>query len=317
MPRKAGKGTRLRPDLRAYLLGDEGARAFGPGPLELMRRVEETGSLRAAAVSMGMAYTKATRLVKTAEQAFGFKLTERTIGGAGGGGSRLTLEARDLLARYEAFESACEDDLRRNFNECFSGFCGVARVGCVIMASGLARRFGANKLVEPLAGVPVLERTLSALPDDLLDVVVVTRHDVVEELCGTVSVRCVRHAGPLQSDTIREGLKALPGVPGCLFVPGDQALLSEPSVRALVKEFQLHPGSIVRLGWRGVPASPILWPSEELPALAAMEGDEGGSALLARRQELGVRVRLVEAARETEVRDVDTREDLGALEAAL
>ena len=308
---------RLRPDLRAYLLGDEGARAFGPGPRELLHRVEETGSLRAAAVSMGMAYTKATRLVKVAEAAFGFKLTERTIGGAGGGGSRLTPEALDLLARYEAFEHACIEDLRRNFDECFSGFCGVARVGCVVMASGLARRFGANKLVEPLAGVPVLERTLAALPDDLLDVVVVTRHDEVEELCGTVGVRCVRHELPLQSDTVRVGLKALPGIAGCLFVPGDQPLLREESVRAIVEDFQRHPGSIVRLGWRGAPASPILWPSEELPALAALEGDAGGSALLAKRQELGVRVRIVEAQSELEVRDCDTREDLARLEAAL
>ena len=307
----------MRPDLRAYLWGEEGARAFGPGPCELLHRVEETGSLRAAAVGMGMAYTKATRLVKAAESAFGFKLTERTIGGAGGGGSRLTAEARDLLARYEAFEHACVDDLRRNFSECFSGFCDVPRIGCVVMASGLARRFGTQKLVEPLAGVPILERTLSALPDDLLDVVVVTRSADVEELCDVIGVRCVRHAGALQSDTVREGLKALPGVAGCLFVPGDQPLLTEASVRAVVADFQMHPGSIVRLGWRGAPASPILWPSEELPSLAALEGDTGGSALLARRQELGVRVRVVEAARELEVQDVDTREDLELLESAL
>lgn len=307
----------MRPDLRAYLLGDEGQRCFGPGPLELLKRVEETGSLRAAASSMNMAYTKATRLVKVAEQCFGFSLTERTIGGAGGGGSRLTAEAHDLLARYEAFERVSRRDLSRNYLECFSGFCDVPRVGCVVMASGKATRFGANKLVEPLEGVPVLERTLSALPDDLLDVVVVTRSAEVEELCGTVGVRCVRHAGAHQSDTVREGLKALPGVSACLFVPGDQPLLTEASVRALVGDFQLHPGSIVRLAWHGVPASPILWPSEELPALAALEGETGGSSLLSRRVELGVRVRLVEAGSELETKDVDTREDLAALEAAL
>ena len=34
---------------------------------------------------MGMAYTKASRMVKTAEASFGFPLTERTIGGVGGG----------------------------------------------------------------------------------------------------------------------------------------------------------------------------------------------------------------------------------------
>ena len=56
---------------------------------------------------------------------------------------------------------------------------------------------------------------------------------------------------------------------------------------------------------------------DDVAALAALEGDTGGSALLARRQELGVRVRVVEAARELEVQDVDTREDLELLESAL
>lgn len=79
-------------------------------------------------------------------------------------------------------------------------------------------------------------------------------------------------------------------------------------------EYQLHPGSIVRLAWRGIPASPILWPSEDLPALAALEGDAGGSALLARREELGRRVRLVEATHELEVADVDTPDDLERIE---
>ena len=77
----------MKPDLRAYLLGFEGARVFGPGPRELLERVESEGSLRAAAISMGMAYTKASRMVKAAEASFGFSLTERTIGGVGGGGA--------------------------------------------------------------------------------------------------------------------------------------------------------------------------------------------------------------------------------------
>lgn len=319
----------MKPDLRAYLLGFEGARVFGPGPRELLERVESEGSLRAAAISMGMAYTKASRMVKTAEASFGFPLTERTIGGVGGGGSRLTTEARDLLDRYEAFEAACEDDLRRNFSECFSGFADVPRIGCVVMASGLGRRFrraaGAtdaealpaadeDKLLRPLLGVPVLQHTLASLPADVLNVVVVTRSEAVEGLCEDLGVRCVRHAGAYQSDTIRQGLRALSGVPGCLFVPGDQPMVTEASVRALVGEYQLHPGSIVRLAWRGVPASPILWPSEDLPALAALEGDAGGSALLARREELGRRVRLVEATHELEVADVDTPDDLERIE---
>ncbi len=307
----------MKPDLRTYVLGDEGARLFGPGPRELLERVETEGSLRAAAISMGMAYTKAHRLVKNAEKSLGFALTEKRIGGSGGGGSRLTPEAHELLRRYRAFECACEEDMRRNFAECFSGFCGVARVGCVVMASGEARRFGSNKLLADLCGRPVLAHTLAALPADLLDVVVVTRSAEVQELCRELGVACVLHAGTCQSDTVREGLRALVDLPGVLFVPGDQACLAEKSVRAMVAEFQDRPGSIVRLAVNGVGASPILWPAEELPALAALEGNTGGSSLFSKRPELRGRVRLVEAGDPLETHDIDTVDDLRFIEKEL
>ena len=310
----------MRPDLRAYLLGDDGHRVFGPGPVDLLERVGELGSLRAAAMEMGMAYTKATRLVRDAERAFGFPLTERTVGGTGGGGSRLTSEALDLIERYRAFERTSRWALGAAYATCFSGFCDVPRMGCVVMASGEGERFGGapgEKLVTPLAGVPVLERTLSALPADLLDVVVVTRWDAVEELCGRLGVRCVRASGPLKSDTVRSGLEALGERAACLFVTGDQPLLGEKSVRSLVAAVAHEPTAIARLSWRGRPGNPVLWPSDTLGALSRLEGDVGGRSLLSGHAELTERVRSVEAADEWELADVDTRDDLARLEGAL
>lgn len=301
-------------------MGEDGHRVFGPGPADLLERVGEMGSLRAAAIDMGMAYTKATRIVREAEAALGFALTERTVGGTGGGGSRLTPQARSLLVRYRAFERASREDLSRNFAACFSGFAGVRRLGCVVMASGAGERFGGEpgaKLLAPLAGVPVIERTLRALPADLLDVVVVTRWEAVRDLCDRLGVRCEVHDGALQSDSVRAGLSALGDRSGCLFVPGDQPLLAEGSVRSLVAEFQGNPGSVVRLSWEGRPASPILWPAEGLDALGSLSGDSGGSALLSSQRDLAGRVRLVEAAGEWELADVDTPEDLASLEGAL
>ena len=60
-------------------------KCFGPGVAELLRRVRELHSLRAAAMSMNMAYSKAWAIVHGAEQGFGCKLLHSTIGGAGGG----------------------------------------------------------------------------------------------------------------------------------------------------------------------------------------------------------------------------------------
>ena len=49
-------------------LNDNGEKFFGEGPARLLRGIEEKGSLRASAMSMDMAYTKALKLMKQAEQ---------------------------------------------------------------------------------------------------------------------------------------------------------------------------------------------------------------------------------------------------------
>lgn len=293
---------------------------FGPGPARLLELVGSLGSLRAAAQHMGMAYTKAMRLVRDAERAFGFSLTERTVGGAHGGGSRLTPEAQDLLRRYRAFERSSRASLARSHSACFSGFDTVERLGCVVMASGRARRFGGapgQKLVEPLLDRPVLERTIASVPTDVFDVVVVSRWEAVRTLCERLGVRCVASSRAERSGTVRAGLDALGERAGCLFVPGDQPLVRADSLRAMARAFQEAPDAIVRLSWHGEPASPILWPSDALGALRRLEGEDGGLSVLGSRGEYRDRVRLVEARDASELMDVDVPDDLARLEEAL
>ena len=97
----------MRAATKITFYDDEGQKFFGEGPCQLLRGIEETGSLRAAALSMEMAYSKAMRLLKNAEKALGFPLTMRTTGGSGGGGSVLTPEGKEWLTRYEAYRDAC------------------------------------------------------------------------------------------------------------------------------------------------------------------------------------------------------------------
>ena len=97
----------MKPSIRTYLCNDKNHRFFGEGPCRLLHAIEETGSLRSAALSMNMAYTKALRIIRDAEAALGFALTVRTTGGKGGGGSQMTAEAKVFLAKYEAYQNAC------------------------------------------------------------------------------------------------------------------------------------------------------------------------------------------------------------------
>lgn len=77
---------------------------FGPGTAELLQLVDRLHSINLAAKKMGMAYSKAWRILKEAESRLGFSLLERKIGGQSGGGSFLTKEGKDFLERYLVFQ---------------------------------------------------------------------------------------------------------------------------------------------------------------------------------------------------------------------
>ena len=77
---------------------------------ELLRAVGESGSLVAAARTLGIPHRTAWKRMQLVEAGLGIKLVETRSGGVAGGYSRLTPRAQDLLKRYW---SACAglDDL--------------------------------------------------------------------------------------------------------------------------------------------------------------------------------------------------------------
>lgn len=103
----------FRPVLSVRIFGAE--KCFGPGIAELLHRVQTHHSLRAAAISMGMAYSKAWTVIKNAENALGFSLLCSTTGGKHGGGATLSPEAEKLLTAYDAY---CTE-LRQHAAEAF------------------------------------------------------------------------------------------------------------------------------------------------------------------------------------------------------
>jgi molybdate transport system regulatory protein len=98
---------------------DQNGKAFGNGPLELLKKVEKTGSLRKAAGQMHMSYSKAWHLIQILEGRLGFSLLDKKIGGASGGGSVLTPESKDLMAHYEKFQKEVKESLNRIFKKHF------------------------------------------------------------------------------------------------------------------------------------------------------------------------------------------------------
>jgi molybdate transport system regulatory protein len=152
----SGGGDGLDADFEAQLYA-EGV-AFDATDAALLDAVAETGSLNAAAESLGRSYSRAHKRLTELEGAYG-SLVERQRGGSGGGGSRLTPLADDLLSRF--------DRLRAEFS-------GVTETTTTVLDGTVVERDGELGVVETAAG------TFRALvPPETDDVQVSIRADAV------------------------------------------------------------------------------------------------------------------------------------------
>lgn len=104
-------------DGRFWVYGPD-THAIGRGRVELLERIDASGSISQAAREMGMSYKAAWDAVEGVNNLSDQPLVERTIGGRHGGGTRLTEQGRRLIEVYRAAEVQ------------FSEF--LARLGCGI-----------------------------------------------------------------------------------------------------------------------------------------------------------------------------------------
>ena len=286
------------------LTDDNGTKFFGEGPCRLLRCVEKTGSLRSAAMEMEMAYSKASKLLKQAEANLGFSLTTRSAGGKDGGGSVLTPEGKRWLEQYERYRNACIEANQALFHRFFP------KVGCVIMASGLGKRFGGNKLMADFHGKPMILRALDASRSLKENRVVVTRHADVAKLCQEQGLRVVLHDLSHRSDTVRLGLEALGDVDACVFLPGDQPLLRPETLELLVSHWETNQQKIVRPFHEETPGSPVVFPKWTFEQLCNLPEGKGGGWVIAQHPET---VDALQIRNPYELSDADTPQTLELL----
>ena len=159
-------------------------------------------------------------------------------------------------------------------------------IATLVLAAGRSSRMGdAHKLLEPVAGRPVVEWSVeAAIRSDLGPVVVVTGHcgdDVEARLpAGVATVRNAAWADGM-AGSLNAGLRAFP--PGVDAVA--VALADMPAVRPsdyLRLASAWRPDRIVLPVHAGHRGHPVLWPSTLLGEFAELQGDSGAKPLLAR-----------------------------------
>jgi molybdate transport system regulatory protein len=113
------QAARLEPRIKVWV-ESSGNAVLGDFRVDLLRAIEETGSLSAAAQKLGLSYRRAWDKVRDMERNFGARLVLTEKGGTRRGGSRLTPRATTLLNQYERFRKRMEADLQKEFKRVFA-----------------------------------------------------------------------------------------------------------------------------------------------------------------------------------------------------
>ncbi len=101
MPTKSRTSTsRIVPRAKIWLESD-GEYVFGHGLSEILKAIEQAGSIKDAAAIVGKSYRHIWSRVKEAEQALGVTLVETQVGGGQSQRSHLTKPAKTLIREYD------------------------------------------------------------------------------------------------------------------------------------------------------------------------------------------------------------------------
>ncbi len=98
-----------------FWLTKEGKNFLGSGRIELLERIDRTGSIHAAAKEMKMSYKAAWERINGMNEIADQPIITRTKGGRGGGGTVLTPYAHELIATFHRL-----NELHRQFIDRFA-----------------------------------------------------------------------------------------------------------------------------------------------------------------------------------------------------
>ncbi len=180
-------------------------------------------------------------------------------------------------------------------------------VDAIILASGMSKRMGCNKLLLPFLGSPLVERALEQFPYDLFGrVLMVAADPEVISIAAKFPVTICKNDGRSKgkSEAIKCGLNSSSARDGYLFAVADQPLLRGATVTTLLERFISFPGRIVLPFAAGKSKNPVIFPALLRNELLALAGDCGGKEVIKKHPQL---IEYVEFSSAEEFQDVDTQ----------
>lgn len=228
---------------------------------------------------------------------------------------RVYLNKTDALKETENL-----DKIKRELSDMgIPVFCGSLRekkknTALIMLAAGNSRRFGANKLLHKVEGVPMYERTLSCLftvqeevlkkTGNFCPVTVVTQYREIGEAAEKRGARVFYNPDPGQgiSSSLKIGLKENEEADSCLFTVADQPWLTWESVMGLLQAFWGSEKGMACMQSGEKRGNPCIFSEKYYDRLFLLAGDVGGKRIL---NAYPMDIVVYQTEHEKELKDID------------
>ena len=184
------------------------------------------------------------------------------------------------------------------------------QVSAILLAAGNGTRFGGNKLMEPIEGMPLYEHTVKkVLSVSFAQVIVVTQYLEISASLEGLPVKVVVNPNPTQgiSSSIQCALRHCAPCDGLMFFVCDQPYLKQETIVGMLACFQQNANLIISAAYGNRRGNPVIFPYSYYKELMKLTGDCGGSALFSRHKEA---VRLYSVTHPSELVDIDRKSDV-------
>ena len=185
-------------------------------------------------------------------------------------------------------------------------------IATLILAAGASRRFGSDKRLHHVDGVPLLARTVARYREVFERVGVTVRPDEgdIERLIAAAGALPIvaPDAESGQGRSLAHGVAALADSGGLVVGLGDMPFVRADTLVTIASRLAQGDAEVIRPRCNGHPGNPIGFAPSMFDALTRITGDQGARDLLRAHPE---RVEFVDVADRGVLRDIDRKEDLG------
>ncbi len=105
----------LQLNYKIWFSNQDGKGIMGDGKWQILKAIDETGSLKAACDKLQLTYRRTWNDLKAIEKLTGVILLESTRGGADGGSMRLTSEGKKLIKAFDNFHARVDGLMQEHF----------------------------------------------------------------------------------------------------------------------------------------------------------------------------------------------------------